>query len=400
MKILYIAPYPPAKTGIADYSVAFKQALEKYASVKMEVLDPAINADELGKKLKETKYDLIQIELGYHTLREFWLAYKIAKLKISIPVSITVHDPPFLVGRLIGGSQPKGKGGSFLKSLLGYTFGKWLNKVYLFLQAPYKNILENKIIERANLVLALTEKGSCALKSRFKGKDLNKIHIIPHLTVSDQIKMIGHKKMGDQKILLHFGYVTFGKGLDTSIEALRFLAKERHDFVHKIKLWIGGDVPEAVRDYAIGYKNSIKKKIENCNLKELVEWKGYIPEKNIEEIFSCADLLILPYESGPSFSTSGVIIRAMGYGLPIIASDVRGFSDEIRDGMTGLLFKEKDGKELAHKILMVLEDEDLSKRLRENAFYHVSQEHEWEKVAKRVVSFYNQLIGSCHEDLK
>ena len=151
-----------------------------------------------------------------------------------------------------------------------------------------------------------------------------------------------------------------------------------------LRLLICGDVPDAVKGLAQSYKERIKRRIDQAGLGELVEWLGHIPEEKVAELFSRAAALVVPYEAGPTISTSGVIIRAMVYGVPVIASAVRGFTDEIKDGETGLLFREKDAAELADKIRELIGDDQLAEKLGKNAYDHVAKEHSWQNVARLV----------------
>jgi glycosyltransferase involved in cell wall biosynthesis len=65
-----------------------------------------------------------------------------------------------------------------------------------------------------------------------------------------------------------------------------------------------------------------------------VEFRGNVPHRMLPETFAEADLFVLPsrFEGHPK-----ALMEAMAFGLPVVASDVVGISEVVRDGDTGLL---------------------------------------------------------------
>lgn len=61
------------------------------------------------------------------------------------------------------------------------------------------------------------------------------------------------------------------------------------------------------------------------------------------------------------------VMEAMHMGLPVVASAVKGHTDLIKDGETGLLYPYGDAKSCASQIKRVMENGSLRERLRENA---------------------------------
>ena len=67
------------------------------------------------------------------------------------------------------------------------------------------------------------------------------------------------------------------------------------------------------------------------------------------------------------------VIEAMYAGLPVVASEVKGHSDLIKDGETGLLYPYGDESACAERVRRLLEDEALRERLARNAKAQVKQ---------------------------
>ena len=73
----------------------------------------------------------------------------------------------------------------------------------------------------------------------------------------------------------------------------------------------------------------------------------FVPDEEMEPYFKGADLLVLPYKD---IFQSGVLFLAYSFGLPVVATDVGSFRDDIIEGRTGFLCQPGDPAELAKAI--------------------------------------------------
>jgi len=79
----------------------------------------------------------------------------------------------------------------------------------------------------------------------------------------------------------------------------------------------------------------------------------YLEPREADELFAAADLVVLPYLAA---SQSAVLARALGYARPVIASDVAGLAEMVRDGVTGRLVPPGDVGALAEALVGLLGD--------------------------------------------
>jgi glycosyltransferase involved in cell wall biosynthesis len=68
----------------------------------------------------------------------------------------------------------------------------------------------------------------------------------------------------------------------------------------------------------------------------------------VKYYFSAADAVVLPYTSA---TQSGIAQIAFHFDLPVIATDVGGLAEVVRDGETGLLAQPRDPDALAGRII-------------------------------------------------
>ena len=113
-------------------------------------------------------------------------------------------------------------------------------------------------------------------------------------------------------------------------------------------------------------------------------------ERDSAELLPTFDLFVQPslYES------QGIaILEAMAAGRPVVASDVGGVRDAVRDGETGLLVPPSDPEALAAAILRLARDSALAARLASAARALVRAEFSVDRMVASYGRLYNRLLG-------
>jgi glycosyltransferase involved in cell wall biosynthesis len=137
-------------------------------------------------------------------------------------------------------------------------------------------------------------------------------------------------------VLLFFGYVRKYKGLDVLLNALALLRGQLD-----LALLVVGEFYDDERTY--------RDMIRRLELENTVTLRAdYIPSEEVKYYFSAADAVVLPYTSA---TQSGIAQIAYNFDLPVIASNIGGLPEVVRDGETGLLVPPNDPRALAGKIL-------------------------------------------------
>lgn len=149
----------------------------------------------------------------------------------------------------------------------------------------------------------------------------------------------------DHHYLLFVGRVAWQKGLSYLLESMTFLPDS-------IKLIVLGDGPE---------RGSCQGLVRRLGMEKRVEFRGFVPIAEVSEYQRQCSLLVFP--SVWEEPSGNVVIEAMAWGKPVVAFDVGGVSDFVKDGVNGFLVPRKEIKTLAEKILHLMKDEDLRKRM-------------------------------------
>lgn len=177
--------------------------------------------------------------------------------------------------------------------------------------------------------------------------------------------------------ILFFGVLRREKGIDLLLQAMTKIIEK----IPKVHLYIAG----------AGSQEGILKKLTNdLNIKDYVTFLGFIPEEEKPSIYYSADLYVLPsrYENEPI-----TILEAMSFGKAIVASKIYGIPYLIDDGITGLLFECGDINDLAEKIIVLMTDKNLNKKMG-YAGLQKAKEFTWDKICTQTIAIYQKLYKS------
>lgn len=224
------------------------------------------------------------------------------------------------------------------------------------LERPYNNItniapLYKKLFKRSynfDNIVVLTEEQKSDIN--FIYNSIDNIKVIPHAyEVSTDFTEKSNVKVDENNIIMIGRYVEV-KRIDEAINAFRFVV----DKLPNAKLRIYGTGP---------LEDSFKKLINKLKLQDNVFLMGYTT--NAREKYRGAVCSILTSER-EGFGM--VITESMAEGTPVVSYDIKyGPSDIIIDGENGFLVENGNKKELAEKLIMILEDKNLRDRLSKNA---------------------------------
>lgn len=211
----------------------------------------------------------------------------------------------------------------------------------------------------------------------------NRLHIVPHgdtdFLYTDRLDK-GEARADlrmpiDQKVILFFGQIKKVKGLDVLLDAFSAIAKANPRY----HLWIVGR-PWKVAD------ETIRNKIAKLGIDEQITLNmSYISNENVPKYFAAADLVALPYLK---IYSSGVLLRALDYGAPVVVSDLDPLTDIIHDCENGRVFRTGDSTHLASVIKEIIDAPELLKKYRDAGKSTIAEKYSWDVVARETLAVY------------
>ena len=208
---------------------------------------------------------------------------------------------------------------SKLKSILGVIEFKYYKK--------------NKIYKKIDCIISPSE---FIKQQLIKGKiSYNRIEVLHNFVMDSSIN-----NYKDDGYALFFGRLSIEKGVINLVKAMKKIPNGI--------LMIAGDGPE---------KENIEKYIIDNRLESKIKMLGYLKQSEIKQYISHAKFVVLPsiwYENCP-YS----ILETMEIGKPIVGSNIGGIPELIENNKNGLLYKYDNIEELAKKMRLLFENQEI-----------------------------------------
>lgn len=177
---------------------------------------------------------------------------------------------------------------------------------------------QRAIMERmcglADRIVVMSKTASNRLVDRY-GVDPHRISVIPH--GADPALAGPSLVAGNRPLILTWGLIGPGKGLEWAIEAIADLADMDP---HPRYLIAGATHPHVRRTSGDSYRDGLKSLADRLGLGEMVEFDDrYLDRDDLVRLVGSADVVVLPYESTEQV-ISGVLVEAISAGKPVVAT--------------------------------------------------------------------------------
>ncbi len=175
-------------------------------------------------------------------------------------------------------------------------------------------------------------------------------------------------------VVFYSGRIDKDKNLEVLIKAIPLVLKEKEvNF-----LFLGdGDI-----------KNDLKRVVKSMNIEEHLRFIGPLQptDSNLPQFYQLSSLFVIPsFIEGQSLAT----MEAMASGLPIVAANGGALKELVFDNENGFLVNPFSEKEFAEKILAVLSDEKLKKRMSQKSL-ELIKSHDISNTFKKLEEIYQR----------
>lgn len=211
-----------------------------------------------------------------------------------------------------------------------------------------------------------------------------KIQLVPNTLNLKYFKDVMIQNPGIEKNLsngfklLYVGGFDPGRGIEYLIEATALLIKE----IPEIKTILVGDG---------NIKTELKQITENLGLNNYVKFEGWQPMNNIKSYIENCDLCIIPHVRTPQTDNSSPnkLFQYMYYKKPVIASNCISIEKIVSTENCGLIYEDKNSRNMAKQILKLYNSKELANRMGENGFNAVINKFNWDSTVKPLLDIYN-----------
>ncbi|MEE4109758.1 MAG: TIGR04063 family PEP-CTERM/XrtA system glycosyltransferase [Halieaceae bacterium] len=249
--------------------------------------------------------------------------------------------------------------------------------------------LETSVFRRADAVTTICEGLRGEIISR--GIADAKITVIPNAV---NIEEFGQGRQSDEalrarlglngkRVLGFIGSFYAYEGLPLLIDALPGLLQTDPD----VRVLLVGGGPD---------ERKIRERAEQLNLCEHVVMTGRVPHSTVQKYYDLVNVLVYPRL--PMRLTDLVTplkpLEAMAEGRLVVASDVGGHKELIRDGENGVLFRAGDASDLMHKVSATLDNKEQGEFMCDAGRRYVAEERNWRNSVDRYGAVYGGVATS------
>jgi glycosyltransferase involved in cell wall biosynthesis len=374
MKICLVATFPPSGRQLNEYAFHIARELQSNPHVELTILadeldDYEFATDANGESLKADQ----QPELpGFHVIR-CWkfgsistpvrLLNTIRKLKPDVVwfnlVFSSFATPENPIAAFAGLSTPA------LVRACGFYTHITLHHVIENVDFAAAGVRQERLFRwgthittrallKANSVSVLLPGYRKLLVTKYSVKN---VLLGRHGTFSSAPEPPDFTKRGNPELrILAIGHWGTYKRLETLMEAFPAVLKE----IPNARLIVAG----ANHHTKAGYWESIRE-AQPDHLP--IEFRGYVAEEDIPELFRTTSVLVLPYDSATG--SSGPAHQACEYGVPIVGADIEDFRDMGADeDMAIRFYKVGDAIDLADQLITVLRSPELQRSMGQQNF--------------------------------
>ena len=335
--------------------LSFKDKMQTYV---------AYIVNSLGQKFKKNKYDFI---LAEDTVSAFAVKKYFMKNGDKIPVLLTLH-------------------GYFPRETVNYGYYNDINRKRVF---DYCFSIENEAVRFADAIVTVDTRIKNYLHDEHDRSEnvyvvFNAIDDKRFFPVSDEEKKKLRKELNlesDKTNLLVARRFVLKNGMQYGIEAARILVSMGYD---KFQLVIAGDGPE---------KNNLTELVSKYKLDLYVKFTGSVDHSMVDKYYKTSDILLMPSTKSDDVeeATSLSMLEGMICGKVVIASAIGGMKEVIRDGENGMLVDDKSPDQIAQKIINLMNDNNLYKKISSRAYEYTRENHAYKNHAWKFLDIYGKL---------
>jgi len=374
MRICLVATFPPSGRQLNEYAYHIARELKRNSEMELVILADELSTyefatDETGKPLQVDSHSELS---GFDVVR----CWRFASLSTPFRLLNTIRrlKPDVVWFNLVFSSFATPE--SPLAAFAGLSTPALVRAAGFYTHVTLHHIIEHvdfaaagvkrerlyrigtdlatRALLQANSVSVLLPGYFRTLVTKYSAQN---VLLGPHGTfASAPIPPDFSKRGSPNKRILAIGHWGTYKRLETLMAAFPIVLKQ----VPEARLVVAG----ANHHTRAGYWESIRD-AQPPGLP--IEFRGYVPEGTIPELFQSTSVLVLPYDSATG--SSGPAHQACEYGVPIVCADIPDFRGMVTDeNMSVRFYRVGDHNDLAAQLVQILQSPELERHMAEQNF--------------------------------
>jgi glycosyltransferase involved in cell wall biosynthesis len=372
--VAFVGTYSPRRCGIATFTHDLCEAVAGQCGEQKAVFSVAINDRPEG-------YDYpprVHFELRQNAQADYRLAAEYLNMNQVSAVCLQ-HEYG-----IFGGTC-----GSHSLSLLRRLRRPLVCTLHTVLKEPtsQQKLLLQETARLADRLVVMADLARDFLREVYDVPE-EKIAVIPH-GIPD-VPFVDPHFFKDQfgvegrRVLLTFGLLSPGKGLEVAIEALPEIVKQHPDVVYIV---LGATHPHVKATSGEEYRNSLQRRVNELGMREHVIFVNrFVEMQELCEYLGATDMYLTPYLNEAQI-TSGTLAYAMGTGKAVVSTPYWHAKEMLADDR-GRLVGFGDSEAITQAVNDLLGNEADLNALRKRAYTHC-RKMTWQRVAQDYLDLFD-----------
>ena len=262
-----------------------------------------------------------------------------------------------------------GTAGDFILTLVDRIAAPLIVTMHTVLERPDEAQMRvvRRLIARASVLVVMSERGRSLLESVYDA-DPSHIVLIPHGVPDRPFGRSDHFKskfgLSGRKVLMTFGLLSPGKGIESVIAALPALVAAHPDLLYCI---VGATHPNLIAEQGEAYRDRLHTLAERLGVGDHIRWvNSFVDTPELLDRLEAADIYVTPY-LGAAQTTSGTLSYAVALGKAVISTPYVHAVELLADDH-GVLVPFNDSARIAAEVAALLDDPDRLHALQQRAY--------------------------------
>ena len=373
-RIAFLGGFTPRLCGIATFTHDLCEAVAESAPAST-CFSVAVNDRPEGYDYPvRVRFELDQKDLNSYRRAADFLNFDNADL-LSVQHEFGIYGGP---------------AGSHLLALLKEVRMPVITTLHTVLREPNdeQRIVMDELIRRSDRLVVMARKGAEILRETYGAPD-DKVDIIPHgipdLPFADSEAYKVQFGVEGRMVLLTFGLLGPGKGIEYVIEALPEIIARHPNVVYLV---LGATHPHLVASEGENYRLSLERLADSLGVKDhVIFYNRFVSLDDLKEFIGATDIYLTPYLNEAQI-TSGTLAYVFGAGKAVVSTPYW-HAQELLAGGRGALVPFRDSTAIAEAVCGFLDDPERLLATRKKA-YELGRETIWPAVAHRYVDSFQR----------
>lgn len=352
-KIAFIGGYDPRRCGIATFTTDLCEAVAA-ASPDSECFAVAMNDQAEGYKYpSRVRAEILEKDLDSYRRAADFLNFKNAAV-LCVQHEFGIYGGP---------------SGIYLLALLKEVRMPVVTTFHTILEQPNSTQLRvmDELVRRSDRMVVMANKGAQILRDVY-GAPTAKVDVIPHgiqdIAFADSSLSKAYFGLEGKQVLMTFGLLGPGKGIEQVIEALPEIVKQHPKAVYLI---LGATHPHLIEREGESYRLILERLVDERGMNDhVIFYNRFVSQEDLMNFIGATDIYLTPYLNEEQI-TSGTLAQVYGAGKAVISTPYWHAKELLAEGR-GKLVPFREPHAIAAGVCNYLNDSALLETTRENAW--------------------------------